>query len=74
MANRTLQGSIDGALELLPAEGGKVEFDTFKGQLYGADPDGGKDAFTYIIKNDLVKRELERNSEGKMVVMLSRKA
>lgn len=74
MATRTLQGSIDAALELLPATGQKVEFDTFKGQLYGADPDGGKDAFTHIIKNNLVKRDLERNADGKLVVMLSRKA
>lgn len=71
---KTLQQSIDGALELLPPVGQVVEFDTFKGQLYATDPDGGKDAFTHIIKNNLVKRDLVRNAEGAMVVQLSRKA
>lgn len=73
MAKRSLQGSIDAALEMLPPAGSVVEFDAFKSSLYAADPDGGKDAFTYMIKNDLVKRDLTRNSEGKIVVNLSRK-
>lgn len=74
MEKKTMQESINGALELLPPVGQTVEFNVFKGQLYAADPDGGKDAFTHIIKNNLVKRDLRRNEQGEMVVDLSRKA
>lgn len=74
MPERTLQGSIDSALDLLPPVGETVEFDAFKAQLYAADPDGGRDAFAHIIKRDLAKKKLTRNAEGKMVVILSRLA
>lgn len=70
----TKQDNINAALDLLPPAGEKVEFDTYKGQLYGANPDGGKEAFTHILKNNLVNRELSRNEEGKPIVLLSRKS
>lgn len=70
----TLQENINEAVALLPPAGEKVEFDTYKGQLYSANPNTGKDVFTYMLKNDLVKRELSKNADGKPIVLLSRKA
>ena len=65
---------IASALELLPAAGSKVEFDVYKSKLYAANPEKGRDVFAYMIKRDLVQKELSRNSDGAVVVMLSRKA
>lgn len=74
VVKKTLQDSVDAALELLPAVGQKVEFDAFKAQLYTADPDNGRDAFAYMIKQGLMQKKLEHSPEGGMSLMLSRKA
>lgn len=70
----SLDDVVKGGIDLLPAVGQKVEFDVFKGQLYAAYPDGGRDAFARMIKNELINKELARNADGKLVVMLSRKS
>lgn len=70
----TLQDAVDVALELLPPVGQKIEFDEFKAKLYADQPDNGRDAFARIIKQDLAVKELSRNADGKIIVLLSRKA
>jgi len=74
MAVLTLDEVVKGGLDLLPAAGTKIEFDTFKAQLYAQYPDNGRDAFAHMIKRDLINKDMGRNAEGKLVVMLSRKA
>lgn len=69
----TTQGNIEDALDLLPPAGQEVEFNAYKAQLYAANPDTGKDAFTQILKRELVNKRLVTTEPGKHVVMLSRK-
>lgn len=72
MAVLGLQDQINAAVELLPPVGQTIEFNAYKGQLYAANPDGGKDAFTFMLKNKLVKQELSSGEDGKPIVLLSR--
>lgn len=62
------------ALDLLPANNGEVEFDAYKAQLYSQLPNNGRDVFAHMIKRDLVQKKLSRDSNGKIIVLLSRKA
>lgn len=71
---KTLQEQIDAAVALLPPVGQSVEFDAFKAQLYTANPDGGKDAFTYMLKNGLVKTKVTRQADKTMKTTLERPA
>lgn len=61
------------AVEMLPPVGKTVVFDDFKAQLYSANPNNGRDVFSYLIRQGLVQKRLSRNSDGQMVVLLSRK-
>lgn len=70
----SMQEMISSAVELLPKKGEWVEFDTYKDNLYGKNPAKGKDVFAHIIKNDLVLKKLDTNTNGQVVVFLSRKA
>lgn len=70
----SLEDVVKAGIELLPPVGQKVEFDEYKAKLYAAYPDGGKDAFARMIKAELVNKELSADANGKMVVLLSRKA
>jgi len=70
----SMQDSVGVAVGLLPPEGSKVEFNAYKSQLYSALPENGKDVFAHMIKANLINKELDRNDEGAIVVMLSRKA
>lgn len=74
MATQTLDEMVRGSLDLLPPAGQKVDFDEYKSQLYAAYPDNGRDVFAHLIKREIVNKNLERNAEGKLVVMISRKA
>lgn len=74
MAGSSSQGNIEDALALLPPAGQEVEFDAYKAQLYTANPDNAKDAFTQMLKRELVNKRLVTKDDGKHVVMLSRKA
>jgi hypothetical protein len=69
---QTLQESIDAAVELLPPAGQSIEFDEFKAQLYAANPDGGRDAFAYMLKNKLVKTTVTRQADKSMRTTLER--
>lgn len=71
---KTLQEQIDAAVELLPPVGESIEFNAFKAKLYAANPDGGKDAFTYMIKNGLVKTKVTRAADKSMTTTLERPA
>lgn len=70
----SLDDIVKAGIDLLPSNGDKVEFDTFKSQLYAAYPDGGQNAFARMIKAELIKKELGTGTDGKPVLMLSRKA
>ena len=74
MAGKTLQDSVDAAVELLPPAGQTVEFNAYKAKLFTADPNNGKDAFAYMLKGDVINKTMGRNAEGKPVVLLSRKS
>lgn len=74
MPVNNLEDLVIAAVALLPPTGSKIEFDAYKAQLYAAYPDGGRDAFAHMIKKGIVNKELDRNNDGKLVVMLSRKA
>jgi len=63
---------VAAALELLPKAGEWMEFDDYKANLYNANPSKGRDVFAHIIKNDLALKKLDTNTEGRVVVMLSR--
>lgn len=71
---KTLQEQIDAAVEMLPPAGQRVEFDEFKAQLYAANPDGGKDALTYMLKNRLVTTTVVRQADKSMLTTLERPA
>lgn len=71
---KTLQEQIDAAVELLPPAGQSIEFDEFKSKLYAANPDGARDAFTYILKNGLVKTKVTRQADKSMKTTLERPA
>lgn len=68
-----LQSMVNEAVEMLPPAGEKVEFNAYKAQLYAANPDNGRDVFAHMIKREVVKKELGRNEENAIVVLLSRK-
>lgn len=74
MAGKTLQESIDAAVNLLPPLGQEVEFNAYKAKLYAADPNNGRDAFAHMIKKEVIAKKLGSNEQGKPVVMLSRKS
>jgi len=61
------------AIELLP-KSGTVEFNAYKAQLYAALPDNGRDVLAHMIKRGMIENQLGRDSSGKVVVLLSRKA
>jgi len=60
------------ALDLLPPNGSKVEFNAYKAQLYAANESNGKDVFTHLLKKELIGRELGRDKDGKVIVNLFR--
>jgi len=74
MASGSMQDMTGSAIELLPKVGEWVEFDAYKSNLYAANPAKGKDVFAHIIKNDLVLKKLDTNTNGQVVVFLSRKS
>lgn len=61
------------AIEMLPPAGKTIVFDDFKAQLYAANPNNGRDVFSYLIRQGLIQKKLSKNSDGQMVVLLSRK-
>ncbi len=74
MASGTFDSMTKSAVDMLPKAGEWVEFDKYKADLYGANPEKGRDVFAHIIKNDLVVKKLDTNTNGKVVVFLSRKS
>jgi len=70
----SMQTMTDSAIDLLPQAGEWVEFDNFKSSLYQSNPEKGRDVFAHIIKNDLVNKKLDTNTDGQVVVFLSRKS
>lgn len=68
----TMTELIKGAIDLLPKKGDWVEFDAYKSSLYASQPEQGRDVFAHLIKRDLVLKKLDTNTEGKVVVFLSR--
>lgn len=73
-ARKSLQEQIDGAVALLPPAGESIEFDEFKSKLYAEYPDNGKDVFTYMLKNKLVKTTVTRQADKSMKTTLARPA
>ena len=71
---KSLQEQIDEAVAMLPPKGERVEFDTFKANLYAANPDGGRDAFAYMLKRGLVKTRVTRQADKSMLTTLERPA
>lgn len=69
-----LNDVVKAGIDLLPPAGQKIEFDAFKAKLYAAYPDGGRDAFARMIKAELINKELDKDKDGKMVLLVSRKA
>lgn len=69
---KTIDQQMKEALDLLPVEG-EVEFDTYKAQLYAANPDGGKEAFTNLLKNHALNRRVDFSTRP-VTVYLARKA
>lgn len=63
---------VQSAIDLLPASGEWVEFDDYKADLYAANVTKGQDVFAHLIKRDLILKKLDTNTEGRVVVMLSR--
>jgi hypothetical protein len=62
------------AVELLPSADKPMIFDDYKAQLYSVNPDGGKAVFTHMIKNDLLRKELARDSSGNVILVVSKLA
>lgn len=73
MASGSLQDMTKSAVDMLPKTGEWVEFDKYKADLYQANPSKGRDVFAHLIKNDLVLKKLDTNTNGQVVVFLSRK-
>lgn len=63
---------VSDAVNLLPPKGEWVEFDVYKSNLYGNQPESGQSVFAHMIKKDVVLKKLDTNSSGQVVVMLSR--
>lgn len=63
---------VKAGIDMLPPAGQTIEFDAFKAQLYAKYPDGGRDAFARMIKADLIKKELTKDKDGKMALLVSR--
>lgn len=74
MASGNLDTMTVEALALLPPAGQKVEFNAYKEKLYTANPNNGRDVFSHMIKKDLIAKTLDRDKDGKIVVMLARKS
>jgi hypothetical protein len=73
MPANDLQGMVNEAVDMLPPKGEKVEFNAYKAKLYAANPDNGQAVFSHMIKREVVNKELGRNEENAIVVLLSRK-
>lgn len=71
---KSLDQMVTEAVAMLPASGQSVEFDTYKANLYAANPNNGRDVFSHLIRQGVVNKKLSRNSNGEMVVLLSRKS
>jgi hypothetical protein len=61
------------ALSMLPASG-EIVFDAYKASLQSEMPDNAKDVFTFILKNNLLGRQVRYDKDGNIQVYLSRKA
>lgn len=70
----SMESMTSSAVELLPKVGEWVEFDAYKANLYSANPEKGRDVFAHMIKNDLVLKKLDTNTNGQVVVFLARKS
>lgn len=70
----SLDDVVKAGIELLPKAGEKIEFDAYKARLYAAYPEAGRDAFARMIKAELINKELSQDKDGKLVLLVSRKA
>jgi len=71
---KSLDEQVAEAVELLPPVGEAIEFNEFKAKLYAVNPDGGKDAFTFMLKNGMVKSKVKRQPDKSMKTTLERPA
>lgn len=70
---KSLDVQIEEAVAMLPPAGEAIEFDEFKAKLYAANPDA-KDAFSFMLKNNLVKARVKRQPDKSMKTTLERPA
>ncbi|MBI1278192.1 MAG: hypothetical protein GC179_08700 [Anaerolineaceae bacterium] len=68
----SLQEQIEAAVEMLPPAGETILFDEFKAKLYAANPNGGRDAFAFMLKNGLAKTTVQRQPDKSMKTFLQR--
>jgi len=68
----SMQEMVNNAIALLPPAGEWVEFDEYKSNLYSSNPQNGRDVFAHLIRRELVLKRLDTNTDGKVVVFLSR--
>ena len=62
------------AVDLLPPVEKPILFNDYKAQLYDVNPDGGKAVFTHMIKNDLLRKYLDRDTNGNVILVVSKLA
>ncbi len=67
-------GMVAEAVALLPADGSGMVFDTYKQNLYAQMPEQGRDVFAHMIKADIINKVLDRDKNGNVVLLVSRKA
>lgn len=60
------------AIDLLPSADKPMLFNDYKAKLYSVNPDGGKAVFTHMIKNDLLRKSLDRDTSGNVVLNVSK--
>jgi len=60
------------ALDLLPSYDKPESFDDFKARLYAKNPNGGRDVFAHMIKNDMLRKELVRDSAQNVQLVVSK--
>jgi len=65
---------VQAAIDLLPSDGGEVEFNAYKAQLQAADPDNWKEDFNRMLKYNLVKTVTRRPEKGVTTVHVKRQS